>query len=340
LLHFLNRSERTIREKTVDIIFPWFKKIWQQLLHYKQDHLVPSAILFSGPSGMGKLTLAKEFAKLILCKADSNRPCASCRSCVLFEANTHPDFYFIYPEEKNTAIKIDQIRELTDALAQTSSLGGYQVALISLAEEMNKSAANALLKTLEEPRGNVLIILISNQPSMVTATILSRCQHIKLPLANKNEASEWLNTKLGTQGLTFLRIADNLPLKALSYAEQGMLPLRDSMLFYLQAIREGTVDPIQAAADCLNHPLERLQFLMTLVLDIIRIKFSVNDHLNHCDQLMPLKELGCSVSFPKLFKFLEELVQAIEMVMKRSNANLQLLMEKIFIYWRYDNEVS
>jgi len=130
--------------------------------------------LFVGERGVGKKQLALDFSKRLLC---SNKACGHCQSCYLFDAQTHPDLIRIEPESGQT-IKIDQIREVIAFVSQTPSLGGYRIIIIDPARAMNINAANALLKTLEEPTPNTLLILISDSIPRLPATILSRCQKI------------------------------------------------------------------------------------------------------------------------------------------------------------------
>lgn len=321
--------------------FPWLIKTWGQLITYKKNNLIPSGLLLSGPAGIGKTIFAKEYAQFILCQDKGEAACQKCRSCILFNAGNHPDYFFIEGEEKS-AIKIDQMRELIESLGQTPAMSGYQVAVVSLAEDMNKASANALLKTLEEPRGNVLILLLSNRPSAIAATVRSRCQHIKLPIPTKAEATTWLLNHIDHEGTaaSYLAIADNLPMKALTYAKDESQQLCDLLITQLQQVQKGILDPISASALSLTTPFERLQFLITLTMDMIRLKLSSKVFLNHQSKLATLMELGRNISLDKLFQFLDHILEATRLLNNRSNVNLQLLMEKLFINWRYNNEIS
>lgn len=325
----------------MSIAFPWLLKQWQQLISYKLINKLPSGMLITGPEGIGKLSLTKEYARYILCEQAGSSACGQCRSCLLFAAGSHPDFFLIQPEEKSITIKIEQIRELINALEHTSHLGGYQIAIISLAEQMNKAASNSLLKTLEEPRGKVLIILISNQSGSVAPTILSRCQQFKIPLPTFKEAQEWLSRELPPDTAAIcLSIADNSPLKALNYASQDQQVLRNSLLTYLQQIQHGTIDPTTAALESVSLAQEQLSLLMTLTMDMIRIKFSIGEGFNHRDKIIVLSALCRNLSLKKLFNFLDDLLEATKLLANRNNINAQLLMEKIFINWRYNNDIS
>jgi DNA polymerase-3 subunit delta' len=332
-----------VRNYGLNIASPWLNPLWQNLVSYKAQWRIPSGLLVSGSPGIGKKSLAKEYAKFILCQdTQGDQSCGYCRSCVLFQAGTHPDLLWLQPEETTSTIKIDQVRDLAEKLGQTSNLGGYQVAVISYAENMNRSASNALLKTLEEPQGKVVLLLLSHQPGALAATIRSRCQHFKIPLPNPTLARQWLAAQLSPEQdvSIYLEAADYLPMKALMMANQGHLQLRDALLRALEQVRQGVIDPIKAAAECLASPKESLEYLMTLVMDMIRVKFCVKDYFNHRDKLTQLAACSQSVSLQKLYEFLDVILESNRVLAQPNNVNTQLVMEQIFIKWRYGNDVS
>ena len=147
---------------------------------------VSHAYLFTGPAGIGKGSLARGFAKAVLCTAaPDNRPCGFCPSCRHFESGTHPDYLVITPPE-NGAIKIDQVRTLISAMGNRPLEGGGRVCLIEDAERMTPDAQNALLKSLEEPEPGNVFILTADNPRKLLPTIRSRCQQLPLePLTDR-----------------------------------------------------------------------------------------------------------------------------------------------------------
>jgi len=167
---------------------------WQRWLEHDR---LPHAIMLTGPAGLGKRRLAQALAAQALCRApDDGRACGRCRSCALLAAGTHPDSVFIGPEEGSAQIRVDQIRTLIHALTLTPRFGSRRVALIAPADAMNENAANALLKTLEEPGPAVLLLLVTARPQRLPATVRSRCQVLPVPLPAVEVGRAWLQERV------------------------------------------------------------------------------------------------------------------------------------------------
>src|SRR3984957_1617563 len=163
---------------------------------FKADRLSHGLLIHEAP-GAGGDWLAKWAASLVLCQNVAQAPCGSCRGCHSVATRQHPDLVVLQPIEESKQIRIEQIRELSDELALTSHQGSYKVAVVTPADTLNRFAANALLKTLEEPPARTLIMLVVTQPSRLPATILSRCQRIKVRAPARKEAVSWLEASRG-----------------------------------------------------------------------------------------------------------------------------------------------
>lgn len=242
------------------MIHPWNLKLFHQLSG-DPAHL-PHAILFHGPAGVGKLELAQELARWMLCQQPgTNGACGVCDACNWFAQGNHPDFRRVEPlapeEESETApgkkaakkslpiIKVDAIRELADFLNLSAHRGGWRVALIQPAELMNPAAANALLKTLEEPPARVLLLLVSHQLGRLLPTVLSRCRKVAVPLPDADIALQWLHSAGAIDAETLLAEAGGAPLAALNFAEPERAARREAFLDQLARPRQ--LDACQTA---------------------------------------------------------------------------------------------
>jgi len=214
-------------------LYPWQNELWQRWIGLRAR--LPHALLLKGPQGVGKLDFAMAVAQSLLCREpqEGGLACDSCPSCHWFQQQTHPDFRLIQPEilsaqeEANESgkkparqISVDQIRALTDFSTLSAHQGGYRVVLIHPAETMNASAANALLKTLEEPAGQMLFILVTHKPQQLPPTILSRCLALAAPLPSPDTSVAWLKQQGLDDPSILLAQAGFAPLQAVRLAEE------------------------------------------------------------------------------------------------------------------------
>jgi len=171
------------------------QKQWQFLKKSVEIGKIPHGFLFFGPSHLGKKKVALEFIKLLNCQKDSidKKPCQVCHSCKDIEKGQHPDLLIVNPQNKE--IQIAQIRDLSQRLSWRPFLSPFKTAILDQAHLMNQEAQCALLKTLEEPKGNTVLILVTEYPEMLFPTILSRVQKIKLHPLKRNEIENFLSQK-------------------------------------------------------------------------------------------------------------------------------------------------
>ena len=318
------------------MIYPWLQTQWQQLLNQYQQKRLPHALLIEGPAGLGKLALAENLAALVLCEQQGTAACGYCRGCVLHAATNHPDYFKLQPEEDAKNIKIEAIRELTNQLSQHSHQSGYQVAILQPAEKMNRAASNALLKTLEEPAGQVLIILVADQSSALPVTILSRCQRLLCSASQSVEAQAWLQRELSAEVQSIellLQAADYAPLQALKLANLDYLNCRNHLLFQLTALKTGQLNVSKIVADWLKQDIALLlASLQLIVLDLIRLSLNVKqDYLANSDCPEDLLNLQRSGDLQQWIKFLNALQQLKSFSLAANNLNLQMLLENFLV---------
>lgn len=242
--------------------YPWQLPLWTRL-QAERAHL-PHALLLYGKAGTGKLDFARQLAQSLLCQAPAadGQPCRQCPACNWFAQQGHPDFRLVTPSadqeprpeedgsERKPAkaskyIVIEQIRELMDFVSLTTHQAGLRVAVIAPAERMNAAAANALLKTLEEPPPDTLLLLVAGQPGRLPATILSRCRKELLPAPGPEAALHWLKEQGVDEAPLWLALANDAPLAARELAQREEVALRRILL--AQLAKPGQMDPLALA---------------------------------------------------------------------------------------------
>jgi DNA polymerase-3 subunit delta' len=221
---------------------PWLAPQIERLRHARRAGRFPSALLIHDPRGVGGEWLTAYAAQMLLCRA-ATAPCGECRDCRLFLAGQHPDYHALTPIEDSKLIRVDQVRELAAELALTAHAGGATVATIAPADAMNQSAANALLKTLEEPRPGASLILLAAVPSRLPATVLSRCQRLALKAPARAEAIRWLEQQRGAGPWgVVLDVLGDAPFEALKLDASEVARLAAEVREALEALRAGRLD--------------------------------------------------------------------------------------------------
>jgi DNA polymerase-3 subunit delta' len=201
---------------------------------------LPHALLLHGPAGVGKLALAERFAQYLVCekRARLTEPCGACDGCRWTQAGNHPDIRFLEPEilarnvpapeegeegqgkdkKPSSQIKIEQARTLGDFVHVVSHRGGYRVAVVHPAEDMNTATANSLLKILEEPPAGAVFLLVSHRPARLLPTVRSRCVPVPVPVPDAKAAAQWLAAQGVRNAERWLAFAGGAPRRALEYA--------------------------------------------------------------------------------------------------------------------------
>lgn len=159
---------------------PWHAAAWRRIAAVAERGQIAHALLIHGEGGLHKLQLGRQIGQGLLCESPmAAMPCGKCRGCLLYLSGNHPDWIEVHPVD-SAVIKIDQIRELSSRLSMRPQIARRQVALVWPAEQMNLAAANALLKTLEEPSADTHLLLLADRIGRLPATIRSRCQRLPL----------------------------------------------------------------------------------------------------------------------------------------------------------------
>jgi DNA polymerase-3 subunit delta' len=315
---------------------PWQSEPWRRVHRARVAERLPHALLLEGPAGLGKRHFAELLARAVLCAraASDGTACGGCRSCSLVSAGTHPDLSLIEPEEAGGQIRIDTVRELAARERLTAQLGTYKVALIDPADAMNPAAANALLKTLEEPSSGCLMLLITAHPSHLPATIRSRCQRLSFSPPPEAVAVEWLAERVGQVDPHLLYgLSGGAPLKALALIENGLREARERMLGDFAAMMANARDPVTIAETWnKSGPEQALEWLVGWALDMARLKASPSPPLVfNPDKLELLAGIADRIPTPTLHRLGARTLEARALV--GTQVNMHLLLEGLLLEW-------
>lgn len=327
------------------MVYPWQENTWDFTHQLIANQRLPHALLLQGQEGIGKYDFALALAKKILCEENGVNACGQCKSCGLIESHNHPDLLAIEPEEKGKQIKIDDVRTAADFISKTSQQGGAKVLIISPAENMNRFAANALLKTLEEPPQGNTLLLVSHKPSQLIATIRSRCQTIKLQSPNDTMVRHWLEqtaTDLTNTSLEqTLFLAQNRPLLALEILEQENNDERYSDFLEIMQGLCGRGQSQQEGYVVLAEKLAKLDVNLALqcfaawLADIIHWQMHQQESYLNDKSLLDFYRSVESMKVPsaKLMTLYDEVLNTQFLLDSTANINVALALENLFILW-------
>ncbi len=319
-------------------MLPWQASNWQKLTESHQNKRLAHGLLLHGAAGIGKNAFAIEFAHWLLCEQPlADKACGECKSCKLIQAESNPDLLTIYPEEEGKAIKVDQIRDLIKKISLTSHGQGYRVIIISPADALNINASNSLLKTLEEPPENTILILISDKPSKLMATIRSRSQMIRFDLPSEEQSLQWLNQQSIDKSELVLKLSAGAPLAAAAMADKEGLEIRDKLFKNWQELANGDSDALESAAMWLKDAFKIIQnlplnWVSSWLTDMIRsLQGGHIENMANVDYAQTLQKLAGQVDLKALYGLLDRLNDTIRL--NETSANQLMLIEGLLLHW-------
>jgi DNA polymerase-3 subunit delta' len=306
---------------------------------------VAHALLFHGEAAIGKRLTADRFAQALSCEqGPSNRiidPCGTCRSCRQIDAKTHPDFFVIEPDAESATpqIKIEQVREIEQQMVYRPLVGERKICVVDDADRMTIGAANALLKTLEEPPDHSLFLLISGRPASLPATIRSRCQALRFATPARTQVEHALVLK---------REMSPLDARLLAIVSEGRIgealagdpeEIRADQREILQLMRPQslqstteilTTSEALAKADRVPHVLS---WLTRWIRDLILLQVGGDlDSILFTDHLALLKEYANTAHTDALVDLLHDIEKTEQQAAR--HLNLQMALENILLRLR------
>jgi DNA polymerase III subunit delta' len=226
----------------------WLSEHIASLQASRASGRMPHALLIHESPGAGGAWLAFWVARLLLCTNKDQAPCGVCTACKQASEGRHADLTIVQPTEESKQVRIEQVRDLCAEMALTSYQGGYKIGIVSPADAMNRFAANALLKTLEEPPQNTLLVLVASQPSRLPATIMSRCQRIRIKPPLRAQSLAWLQEEKGPgEWDAVLNVIGEAPLFAAEMDPAAVSKLSGEVRQQLADASAGRLDPVATA---------------------------------------------------------------------------------------------
>jgi DNA polymerase-3 subunit delta' len=263
----------------VSALLPWQHAVFATYAQRRRGGRLPHAWAVTGPTGSGPAELAAAIAASLLCLTPtaSGEACGQCAGCALRLSGNHPDLSRVGLLDKKKQIGIDQIRSASASLSSRPQRGGWQVLIVDPADAMNLAAQNALLKTLEEPASDTVLLLVAHDVGRLLPTIRSRCQRLDLTRPDAASSVAWL----GTQGVSASEAADAAalldagPLALLEAIRDGRLAALKQQLGVLCSLIEGRLTLAEARrqlgdAEPVLHGLADLTALWTRPHDVSR----------------------------------------------------------------------
>ena len=310
-------------------LLPWQHEAWRNVTEPFQR--IPHATLLLGAKGIGKLQFASRFAAALLCNSSKQRPCGTCQNCTLYQAATHPDLHVITSESQHaemdpimsayaeryledgaarskrktvrTTIVISQSRSLIEESNATAHISNNKVFVVAPVDAMTISAANSVLKVLEEPAPKTYMILIAENVQDLLPTISSRCLKITMPVPSHSESIAWLSE----EGTIIDDDAESLlsmyPGPLLAHRMAGTEVLGGSAEFLdksLQMLSDGKSDAAALAEFGISlGEQECLRWLQQMLCDMIRLNFFKNRNVSQIR--FNLRELAVRLDVKQLF---------------------------------------
>lgn len=311
---------------------PPLKRLYMDISRSRSHH----ALLIHGSAGSGKRLLAEALIALLMCvspKATARETplaCGQCDNCRQLASGNHIDLRVLGRSEKSDIIKIDDMRDFLAWLMITSRAPDcYRVGVIDSADELNASSANALLKTLEEPAAACVIVLISNSPRALPATLTSRCSLVPVKAIPTSATLEWLSSMGVEQAESRLRQSHGAPLLALSELQSGRQQKTQLMLQCFTGIvskQAGIAVCVErlkdhAASDC-------LQFFSTFIADILRVQLNAEASCLYPEEISRWHALAAHLERPQWFALYDNLQQL--MAIDVPGIKVQPVLETVF----------
>ena len=317
--------------------YPWLRPAFEQLISQYQAGRAHHALLVHALPGMGDDALIYAICRWLMCEQpEGHKSCGHCRGCQLMQAGTHPDYHLLVAEKGKSSLGIDPVRHITEKLYSRAGRGGARIVWIPDAESLTESAANALLKTLEEPPENCWFFLGCREPSRLLITLRSRCLYWYLAPPQESYALAWLGREIpqeSSQLLTALRLSMGAPGAALTLLQPDQWKRRAALCAKLQeALQQRDLLLLNSVLND-DHVVGSLHWLSTLLLDALKVRRGAGDWLTNPDAGAVIHQLCSIMSEAVTQAVLHHLFQCREQLRDVPGLNRELMLTELLLRW-------
>lgn len=318
--------------------YPWLRPPFEQLVASYQAGRGHHALMVQALPGMGSDALIYALCRFLMCRQpEGHKSCGHCHSCQLMQAGTHPDYYALTPEKGKSSLGIDAVREVSEKLYEHARLGGAKVVWIGDAAMLTDAAANALLKTLEEPPENTWFFLACQEPARLLATLRSRCRLFHLAPPSERYALAWLDREVTMSQdalLAALRLSANAPAAALDLLQEAHWAPRQQLCQILGNIL--THGDWLTLLPMLNHEQAaiRLHWLASLLVDAQKRQQGIT-LISNPDVWPLVNQLAAALPAARLQAIARDVSACREQLLSVVGINRELLLTERLLRWEH-----
>lgn len=316
--------------------YPWLNHPYRRIITRHQGGQAHHALLIQAVEGMGDDALVWGVSRWLMCQQPEGlKSCGHCHGCQLMQAQTHPDWYRLEAEKGKSSLGIDAVRDVTEKLYHFAQQGGAKVVWLPDAALLTEAAANALLKTLEEPPANTWFFLSTREPSRLLATLRSRCMTWHLSPPDENHSLQWLQKQISQPEETLsaaLRLSNGAPAAALALLQPERWQIRQTLC---DALAGALQQDVLQLLPCLNSDdvADRLGWLLSLLVDAMKVQQGASRWLSNGDRPDVVTLLAQQMNCSALNASVQLWMQCREQLQQVAALNRELMLTDRLLSW-------
>ncbi|WP_369310868.1 DNA polymerase III subunit delta' [Providencia rettgeri] len=318
--------------------YPWLNELYRQMIAAYQSGRGHHALLIHSIPGNGADALCYGISRWLICQnRDGMKSCGECHSCQLMLAGTHPDYHVINVEKGKTTVSVDAVRKLIETLSSHAQQGGSKVVYIQSTDALTDAAANALLKTLEEPAKETYFLLGSEKQEKVLATIRSRCLSHFLPAPDQKIALYWLQKQkpnlVMDDAVTALKLCQGAPVAALALLDDSLWQKRGALCQNMAtALQNRDMLGLLPSLN-IDDAAMAMNWLLTLIADAIKVQQGAAQFCINQDYFVHVMQLASMMDRTRLGNLYEQWLQCRHQLLTVPALNQELLLANQLLQW-------